>query len=199
MNEPASPSSWSVEARPVAGRALVSGRRLRIRAGGVRYRRRDTSDAHGAGRRHGRRGGRGDREPLRRRGVHAPCPGGGGSTRRRGSKRAWTRRTGKIRARVDADPWPGRHGQHTWSQQSMTGRSVSWVSVGDSPMWLFIGGRLVTAECGPFDGAGPGPHGGGRRAHTRGGAERRDPAHAPVRGDGFGAGPDRSRPLCRAV
>ena len=48
----------------------------------------------------------------------------------------------EVRARVDADP--GLEGMgSTLVAAIYDGQGVSWVSVGDSPMWLFIGGRLL--------------------------------------------------------
>ena len=48
----------------------------------------------------------------------------------------------EVRARVDADP--GLEGMGSTVVAAVyDGQGVSWVSVGDSPMWLFIGGRLV--------------------------------------------------------
>ena len=48
----------------------------------------------------------------------------------------------EIRARVDADP--GLEGMGSTVVAAVyDGRSVTWLSVGDSPMWLFSGGRLV--------------------------------------------------------
>ena len=48
----------------------------------------------------------------------------------------------EVRARADADP--GLEGMGSTVVAAVyDGRSVSWLSVGDSPMWLFTGGRLV--------------------------------------------------------
>lgn len=47
----------------------------------------------------------------------------------------------EVRARVDADPELEGMGS-TVVAVVYDGRSVTWLSVGDSPMWLFTGGRL---------------------------------------------------------